>query len=373
MNIHNITQKSEWDSFFEKIGSPSFHQSWEWGEFQKKIGYEIMRLGLYDNNKLELIALVVKIRSKRGSFLFIPHGPLFNIQTDRLSQWVSDYDAQHIKSNLCELRNYLIPLAKQQGFWFIRMAPILARSHSHDTLCKSLGFRTAPTYMHVETMWIVDVTQSEDELLKNMRKNTRYSIRRAMRDKISVTKHATINAMKDFWTLYKKTSDREKFIPYSKTYLTYEFESFHEYNNALFFFGGFHNNLKLSQPRADEPMAQTFAQEDASKKIAGSLVIFSKSSGFYHQGASIHTQYQASYLLQWESILESKKRGCHYYCLHGIHDPGRTPKSWVGLSLFKRGFGGFQVDYLHTQDYIVSPLYYLSYGIDKYLTWRRGV
>lgn len=366
MNIRNITNKSEWNTFFEMIGSPSFHQSWEWGIFQEKLGYEIMRIGLYDNNKLELIALVVKIRSKRGSFLFIPHGPLFRISTDKLSQSIASHAINKMTIYLKTLRDYLIKQAQQEGFWFIRMAPILTRTHTHDLLYKSLKFRTAPTYMHAESMWVVDVTQSEDMLLKHMRKNTRYYIRRALREHISVTTHKTLDALEDFWELYNHTSRRGKFTPYSKTYLRHEFESLDANNSALFFIGGFHNSPKNMIPLK-------FAQEGASEKIAGSLVIFSKSSGFYHQGASIHTQYPAAYLLQWHSILESKKRGCHYYSFYGIHEPGRTPKSWEGLSLFKRGFGGFQVDYLYTQDYIISPLYYLSYLIDIYLTWRRGV
>ena len=75
----------------------------------------------------------------------------------------------------------------------------------------------------------------------------------------------------------------------------------------------------------------------------------------------------------WEAIKEAKKRGCQYYNFWGIHQPGRTPKSWDGLTLFKQGFGGDQVNYLTTQDLILSPKYFLTYWYEKYLNWRRGV
>ena len=166
--------------------------------------------------------------------------------------------------------------------------------------------------------------------------------------------------------LYHITADREQFTPYSDAYIKHEFEAFHSAGNAAIFNSGFLNSPKDAMP-------PEFALEGASQNLAASLIIFSKSSGFYHQGASIHTKYPAAYLLQWHAILEAKRRGCKYYSFHGIHDPGRTPKSWNGLSLFKHGFGGFQVDYLYTQDFIISPMYALSYLSDRYLNLRRGV
>src|SRR3990167_6313218 len=103
------------------------------------------------------------------------------------------------------------------------------------------------------------------------------------------------------------------------------------------------------------------------------LFIFTKSTAFYHQGASIHTKIPVTYLEQWEAIKEAKKRGCKYYNFWGILQEGRSPKNWQGLTLFKTGFGGRQVDYLPTQDYIISPKYYLTYIYEKLLAWRRGV
>lgn len=366
MKFELITDKKIWDDFFNAVRSPSFHQSWEWGEMQKKLGYEILRLGLFVNNKIELISLIVKVRSKRGSFIFLPHGPIFNLPSISLSQSIPQLQSKQYMAYLQELKNFLIDIAKKEGFWFIRIAPSLIRTQHHEEIFRSLGFRKAPTYMHAETMWVVDVTLPEETLLNNMRKNTRYSIRRAIREKIGVAKYTDSFALEKFVALYELTSKREKFKPYSKSYLQSEFEVFNEHNNAIFFLGGLPNNLNNSTPLK-------FDQEAPLQIIAGSLVVYTKSCGFYHQGASIHTQFPASYLLQWHSILETKKRGCKFYSFHGISDPGRTPKSWDGLTLFKRGFGGFQMDYLYTQDYIVSPLYYFSAAIDTYLNLKRGI
>ena len=358
MKIQEISDKQIWDSFFNSVGSTSFHQAWEWGEFQKMLHYDIVRLGIYDNQKLIAITLVIKIRSKRGKFLFIPHGPVFNIPSDKLTVTVSSNDNTTVKNILETLTNYLKELAIKEGFWFIRIAPMLADLPEHKGLFNTAGYHTAPIYINAETMWAVDISQSEEDILKDMRKNTRYLIRKGFNDAITITKKTTIDALDEFWKLYEVTFAREDFTPFPKSYISSEFEAFNANQAAVFFLGKTGPKFDLQGP---------------SKFLAASLVLFTQSTGYYHQGASIHTEYPVTYQLQWQSMMEAKKRGCKYYNFYGIYKPGRTPKAWQGLSLFKRGFGGFQVDYLPTQDYIVSPKYYLSFCIDKYLAWKRGI
>lgn len=358
MKIQEITDKQVWTSFFNSVNSPSFHQSWAWGEFQKKINYDILRLGIYDNKKLMAITLVIKVRSRRGNFLFIPHGPLFTIPADHLSVTVKSNQETYVLSVLNELTNFLIEIAQQEGFWFIRMAPILSNLPQHGSILRQAGYRKAPIYIHAETMWAVDVSQSEEDILKGMRKNTRYLVRKGMKENIEIYQSQNIEALNDFWELYKQTFTREHFTPFSKTYITAEFKTFNAEKAATISLGA---------------MPSKFDQEGTSKYLAGSLVLFTNSTGFYHQGASTHSEYPVTYLLQWQTILEAKRRGCNYYNFYGIYNPGRTPRAWQGLSLFKRGFGGFEVDYIPTHDYVISPKYVMSFCIDKYLAFRRGI
>ena len=359
MIIKEINDRKRWDSFFNAVGSPSFHQSWAWGQLQKALGYQILRLGVYDKDKLIAIALTIKIRSKRGNFLFIPHGPLFNIPASKLSVSLQKNDIPFVTRALETITDYLKKCATDEGFSFIRVAPVLTDNLIHGEIFAGLGYHKSPIYIHAETMWAVDLADSEELLLQKMRKTTRYLIRKGIRDGINIRKIATSDAVNDFWKLYKETYTREQFTPFPKSYIKAESEAFDEDKRAVFFFG-------------DIP--SKFAQEGTSQTQAASLVLFTNSTGYYHQGASIHTQYPVAHVLQWYSMLESKRRGCRYYNFYGIYKPGRTPASWKGLSLFKQGFGGFEVDYLPTQDLVVSKAGYLiSYTIDKYLAWRRGI
>ncbi|CAN5139204.1 hypothetical protein BH09PAT2_BH09PAT2_03490 [soil metagenome] len=356
--IRTITDQVVWTDFFNKVGSISFHQSYEWGEFQKSLHYDILRLGLYDNEKLIAIALVIKIRSKRGRFLFVPHGPIFDISAENLAQELADKETDTILKHLNTFTNYLKELARREGFWFIRVAPSFSEKPIHKNLFAHAGYRTAPIYMHAETMWALDITHPEEEILAGMRKNTRYDIRRGIKENIVVEKNNDLSSIDTFWKLYEKTFSREHFTPFPKSFITEEFKSFNKSQNASFFFG-------------EAPKKST--DRGASEVLAGSLVLFTKSCAFYHQGASIHSTYPVPHQVQWQTILEAKRRGCQFYNLYGIYKPGRTPISWEGLTLFKRGFGGFQVDYLPTQDFVISPKYYFSFVVDKYLAYRRGI
>lgn len=368
MKIQKIIEPTVWNGFFEDNGSPSFLQSWQWGEFQKKIGYDILRLGIFDNKSLLCLSLVIKIRSRRGDFLFIPHGPIF------IKNEINNIKS--IKNLISQLLNFLISMAKKEKYSFIRIAPILEDSTANQEIFKNLGFKTAPIYMHAERVWVLSVNKNEDELLKHMRKTTRYLIRKAQRDGVVIEKRTDEKAVDDFYKIYQETASRENFVPFSKDYIKKEFEAFNKTNNALFLFAKI-NDIKAQIPvlsKSPGPLWVRRAKNTVSSLyLASSLIIFTESTAFYHQGASIHTKIPAAYLLQWQAIKEAKKRGCLLYNFWGIYQENRTPKSWQGLTLFKTGFGGKKISYLPTQDFIVSPQYYLTFFMEKLLCLKRGI
>ncbi len=387
MIIQKIVDQNTWNNFFNENGSPSFLQSWEWGEVQKNLCYQTLRLGVYQKNDLHAIAQIIKIKAKRGKFLFIPHGPIFSLQSS-----ISSFQFL-----INQLLNYLITLSKKENFSFIRVAPVLENRGEYQKIFKDLGFKTAPIYMHAERLWVLSIDKTEDQLLAQMRKTTRYLIRKALREKVVIEKRNDEKAVDDFYRLYEETARREKFVPFSKKFIKEEFEAFNKTGNALFLFGKLEQK-KPSQDISEEGGFETISRTAANYKnsikptslmhsrkdaferkrnegnyFASALIIFTRSTAFYHQGASIHTKVPVAYLLQWEAIRQAKKRGCHLYNFWGILQEGRTPKNWQGLTLFKTGFGGCQIDYLPTQDYVISPKYYLTWFLEKFLNWRRGV
>jgi len=368
IKIKEITEKQIWEDFVTSQEEYSFLHSWAWGEFNKSMGDKVWRLGIYNNQKLVAVALTIKVHAKKGNFLFVPHGPVFaesekitnNQETKNKSPLPSGsrFAGQITNSKfqiLNELTNYLKNLANQEKCVFIRISPILENLDDNKKIFKELGFRDAPIYMHAETTWMLELTKSEEDLLYGMRKNTRNLVRRAKKEGIEVTKSSDFDAIDKFMKLYKETAGNHSFVPFSERYIESEIKAFNQEENCS---------------------ADVYLAKYKNQYIAGAVIVFYGNSAYYHHGASSfeHRKIPASYLIQWQAIKDAKKEGRSYYNFWGISaDEEDRKHPWYGLTLFKKGFGGFRKDYLHAQDLTTSPLYWASYAVDKVRLWKRGV
>jgi len=113
MEIKEIIDKNIWENFLLNCQEKTFLDSWNWGEFQKKIEEKIWRWGIYDSGQLIAVALIIKIKAKRGTFLFVPHGPI----------------GEH--RSLKILLEKIKELAEKEKASFIRIAPIWERKEEN--------------------------------------------------------------------------------------------------------------------------------------------------------------------------------------------------------------------------------------------------
>lgn len=325
----------------ESCQEKTFLQSWNWGEFQKMEGNKIWRFGIYNNqNNLAGVALVIKIKAKRGTFLFIPHGPVAKPQKE-----ISFYQILNI------LLEELKKIAGKENASFIRISPIWERNENNNKVFKGLNFREAPMHMHAEETWELDIRPAEEEILKGMRKTTRYLIRQAEKNKdISITKSRKIEDLEKFMPVYIETAKRHNFVIFPERYLKNELEALLPDNQVVIFLGRYQGEI-----------------------VSAALFVFWQNMAFYHHSGSISkfNKIPVSYLLQWEAIKEAKKRGCAVYNFWGIAPDVKTEEDvkeskhpWAGLSLFKMGFGGSRRELVKAQDFVVKNTYWLNYIIE---------
>lgn len=345
MEIREITDKYLWEDFLLRCSEKTFLQSWNWGEFNILMGSKIWRLGIFHEGKIMGMSLVVKVSAKRGTFLFIPHGPVI---LNRIS-------VQDKKEILELIIIHLSDIAKEENASFIRVSPIFLENKENKNIFEELGFREAPMHAPAyESTWKLDIYPKEDELLMNMRKTTRYLIKKASENvDILIRKTSDEKYIEIYQKLNKIVSKRQHFIPFSDNYIKNEFEVFKKDNNVMFLFGEYKGEV-----------------------VAGAIIIFWSGIAFYHQAASIgkFSKFSIPYLLQWEAIKEAKNKGCVIYDFWGFTDPKIFPNHpWAGPTLFKMGFGGYKENYVKTQDFIISNRYWFNYIIELFRKHKRGL
>ncbi len=336
LKIEEINDRKNWEKFVLSRPNKNFLHSWNWGEFNRYLGSKIFRFAVYNANKESVaVFLVIKIVAKRGSFLFVPQGPIAHDPNEEVLEAVSS----HLKK-----------LAVAERCDFIRVSPIVTNNPENALIFKRAGFQKAPIHMHAELMWILDISQPQEKILKDMRKTTRYSIKKAEREGVKIIKSRSPHDVAVFNEIYNGTAKRHHFTAFSKEYLQKELEAFRVDDQLLIFLAEYKNEI-----------------------IAGAMIVFYGDSAFYHHGATslAHPEIPASYLLQWEAIKEAKARGCTRYNFWGIADKEKPNHPWAGLTLFKKGFGGFAYAYLPAQDLPLTSRYWLSFLVEKMRKVRR--
>ena len=345
MTIREIDNKETWESFISQCAQKTFLQSWNWGDFNVQNGAKIWRFGAYSDDRLLGVALVIKVSARRGTFLFIPHGPVM----------LEGLSAQDRKEVLELILLQIGDIAKKERASFIRVSPLLLENEDNKNIFIDLGFRDAPMHASAyEATWKLDIYPPEAELLKNMRKTTRYLIKKVSENTdVKIEKSTNPQDIEIYQKLNKAVSKRQRFVPFSDNFVRNEFEIFNKDREVMFLFGKYNGEV-----------------------VAGAMIIFWSGKAFYHQAASLgkFSKFSVPYLLQWEAIKEAQFRKCSVYDFWGFTDPEKFPRHpWAGPTLFKMGFGGYKEEYIKTQDFVISKGYWINYIIESIRKRKRNL
>ncbi len=329
--IQEIVKKEVWEEFLSKkeIEFFPFFQSWSWGEVQEKLGFHIVRRGVWKGKDLIAIYQIIDVFAKRGHFLHLRHGPV-----------LAPFNQEVFDLVLSDVKN----IAKGKGVSFIRISPTVPRRLVDYKMLKSKGFINAPIHnMDAEVCWVLDITKSEEEILKNMRKSHRYLIKKGIgNNQIKITKTKNIKDIDSFLPLYKGLSARKNFVPHRG--VKEEFDIFGKEEQELLFLAEFEGKI-----------------------IAGALIAFVGNTAIYRHSASDDSfrNIPAMYLILWEGIKEAKKRNKVNFNFWGIAPESSRNHPWQGLTLFKTGFGGSTLEFFHAQDLPLSPIYWKTHLIER--------
>jgi lipid II:glycine glycyltransferase (peptidoglycan interpeptide bridge formation enzyme) len=320
-----VTERAVWEDFLLGRKPGTFLQSWNWGEVNKEVGYKIRRLGFFKGGKLMGVALLIHQPAKRGKHYLVPGGPVLDFG-----------DRQFCKYVFSQIKRK----AKEDGVWFVRIRPDVKDDPALRVLMKEMGLLPAPMHVHGENTLVLDISRTEAELMAGMRKTTRYSIRKSMSEGYQVTASEDTSHIENLYELQAETVKRHKFVGFQKKLFWSELSIFSKDREALL-----------------------FECKKGRELLASAIVVFYGEKAFYHYSGSSQASRgtNASYCLQWEIIKKAKELGYKMYDFWGIAPRDDPKHRFWGVTVFKKGFGGERIDWLHAHDMPLSPWYYLTY------------
>lgn len=337
--ILEVHDRERWNEAVADLPYGHVLQSYEWGAFKNRHGWMPSRL-LFMGGKQALGAASVLLRRVPHlpwGVMYVPKGPAL------------DYDE---REPLHTVLGALERLAREERAMFIKIDPdVLAdRSDVKDVLLDR-GWRASQEQIQFRNTLLVDLRQSEDDLLRAMKSKTRYNTRLAERRGVKVH----LGGVEDlplFYEMYTATSVRNDFVIRPYSYYADVWETFVP--------GG---------------LAQLFLARYEGETLAGLIVFHFGDRAWYMYGASTstHRNLMPNHLLQWEAMKWAKAQGYTFYDMWGAPDLRDETDAMWGAYRFKASFGGDFTSHLGAYDFPTSrPLYRLySVVVPRYLELLR--
>ncbi len=323
MKIVTIEERKKWDDFIKSHEEANFLQSWDFYEFHKSRGKKIVRRAAVDDKGKILAAYAGVVETaKRGTYLAIAGGPILDFKDKELVR---------------EIFSDIKKMGEEHKCVFVRIRPQLPLSDNSLKLMRELGLKKAPMYLSVEYAGVLDLHKSEEEILAGASQGFRRKLRKAEKNDIEITADVERGSIEEFCKLEKKHAERQKYVAFSESFLTKQFDAFAKNDEVLIY----------TARKDREILAQNF-------------MIFYGPEASYHYGVSsqLGTKYSAAPLLHMAAMKEARKRGCIRYNLWGIVGLEEKSHRFYGVSEFKRSFGCEELKYTPAHDMILNPVKY---------------
>ena len=321
--VKTVENQTEWDKFVTSHPDANFLQSWDFYEFYFSRGFDIVRRGIYDENDQLVGVYAGEVEpAKRGRHLAVAGGPIFDWTNPEVKKLIFDDMELQAKKLKCT---------------FVRVRPQLQNTPENAKTFQQLGFRKAPMYLSVEFAGILNLENSEEEILKNMRQRLRRALRKAEKNQITIEKTSDPKAIHDFYQIELQTAKRHDFYAFSEDFLTKQFAAFAKNDEAVLYIAKLDGEI-----------------------LAENFMIFYGNEASYHYGVSseLGTKYSGAPLLHMEAMRDARKRGIKRYNFWGIVDENDTKHRFYGVSVFKRGFGVEELKYLEARDLVLDKISY---------------
>ena len=381
MQFTELTEQ-EYQKFWENHPLKTFLSAPEIGKLREQSNWKTTFVGVKEKKKILAATMLLSHKRHFGKYEFYsPRGYLLDFKNEKLLTFFTT-----------ELKKYL----KQKKAYVFRVDPYLIyKQRDLDgnivengvdnttvvTHLKQLGFKQVPIPEMEQVGWMFSLDlagKTEDEILKEMKPNTRNIIRKTEKYGITVNE-ISYDELDRFQNIMIETGQRKGFSIRKLSYYQEMYKLFHDKNEVKFFITELNlkkyiENLEkelteknkklktLNSAKYNEGQKKNLQSEIASltkrikeskqiiktKKtdtitLSGSMFILIQpeiiylSSGNYEEFMKFNSQY----LIQWELIKYGIKHGFKKHNFYGIPANINTHPKDYGIYEFKRGFNGY--------------------------------
>jgi len=331
-------RRNEWNAFVGREPFFALLQSWEWGEFKKKLGWKVYRIAVEEEGKILAGAqmLIKTLPLGLVSIAYIPRGPI--------GDWLEEKKASQLLARIHQV-------ARKHRAVFLKIEPPLLYDSNTRQMLLQYNFRESSYTRQPRATLIIDLRGDLEGILEKMPRKTRYNIKYASRKGVEIR----INSQEDvpaFYNLIRITGLRDGFPPRTWNYYEYKWQIFRENKQAALLAAYYQKQLLAAR------MVFCFGKNAAD---------------LYAASSNEFRNLRPNHLLIWQALKWAKANGCHTYDLWGIPDEvgqaayekrelpttNRVEGLW-GVYEFKRSFSKNVMFYIGAYDYVYSmPLYVL--------------
>ncbi len=306
----------EWDNLVKCNPASGFMQSLTWANFKRKMGLEVLHLGLFNKGKLLGGAIFYCAPHNKGAgIMMAPDGPVLPWDNSKpleycLELLLSEARAHAARCNVAAVR--IAPKIKPP-------VPEVLR-----------GFTSAPVHLNEGKTLHLSLIPSTQELLLDMKPKGRYNILLSQRKDVRVYEDSDPSSIFKFYSIMQQVSLRDNFPI-----------------EPLSFF------INLIDVLGNAGMMHVFFAEHENDLLGALMMLtFGKNATYLYGGTSnTKRNYMGGYALQWAAINKAKELGAEIYDFWGYDAVCDPEDSYAGFSRFKSQFGGCAIQYIGAQDY----------------------
>lgn len=400
-----IIDENSFRDFLDHSEQKSFLQTPEIGKLRQKAGWEVHYVAAFKNDNIIAASMLI---SRNAHFnkkeFYAPRGFLLDYNNKELLEFFTKEIKNFIKKNkgyILRIDPYFINVQRDT---FGNIVDKGIDNRKVKGYLNKLGYKRVPkeNMEQVGWMYVLDIAnKTEDEILKNMKPNTRNTIRKTLKNGIEIIELEKKD-LKEFHKIMIETGKRKNFHVRSLKYFEDMYDLYNPRGEIKYLITKLDLNKhikslelekkqeeqakeQLSEAKYNDGKRKALNQSIASieKRIkqaqkikdqghdvitlSGSMFILTQpeviylSSGNYEE----YMFYNSQYLIQWEMIKYAIKNGFKRYNFYGITGNFDKNDKDYGIYEFKTGFNGYVEELIGEYKLPISPIYYIMELIHK--------